>query len=118
MRRIIIGPGVELGADCDLYADVRIVDTGGAGIVPGNGKGRGTDVDAGDRHRPVRGEMDLALGHRSDVVEPVPTGEQVHRLVRRPQQGAGSPAPARWRLFLLAGLWGYLIVLVAWKLLH
>ncbi len=41
-----------------------------------------------------------------------------YSLVRRAQQGADSPAPARWRLVLLAGLWGYLIVMVAWKLLH
>ena len=41
-----------------------------------------------------------------------------YALVRRSQQEADSPAPARWRLVLLVCLWGYLIALVIWKLLR
>lgn len=29
-----------------------------------------------------------------------------------------KPAPAKWRLVLLAGLWAYLIGLIIWKLAH
>ncbi len=33
----------------------------------------------------------------------------------RGQQQTDEPRPARWRLVLLIGLWGYLIALIIWK---
>jgi DNA-directed RNA polymerase subunit RPC12/RpoP len=34
-----------------------------------------------------------------------------------PRKETDKPPPAKWRLFLLLGLWGYLFAHIAWKLL-
>jgi len=41
-----------------------------------------------------------------DLVVPRPAGEQ-----------AEESAPARWRMVVLVGLWGYFLLLILWKLL-
>ena len=34
------------------------------------------------------------------------------------QTAKEKPPPAKWRLILLAVLWGYLIAMIIWKLTH
>lgn len=34
------------------------------------------------------------------------------------QEKKDKPAPAKWRLIVLALLWGYLVTLIIWKLSH